>query len=820
MKVSYQWLKDYVNLSDSVTSEELAFKLITSTVEVESIERQGKNLENIVVGEVRKVEKHPDADKLNVCQVFDGVEDFTVVCGGSNVVEGMKVAFGKLGAKVQWHGEGELIELTKAKIRGVESFGMICAASEIGLSEMFPEAGEKEILDLSHLSVKPGISLAEAIGSNDVIFDIDNKSMTNRPDLWGHYGLAREVSVLYNHKLKTYTTKNIKISKDWRLKVKVKDKKLCPRYMGVVIDGVKIGPSPAWLQKRLLSVGLRSINNIVDITNFILLDLGQPMHAFDARQLIDKESKEQEINLLVRKARDGEKFITLDEKEYELDSEMLVIADENKAVALAGVMGGENSGISSDTSTIIFESANFDASSVRQTSLKLGIRTDSSTRFEKSLDPNMTELALKRAVELTLELCPEASVVSNIADESNFKLDQGPIELTHDFIDRKIGVKIDHKRIVKILTSLGFEVKEKKDGFSVMIPTWRATKDISIPEDLIEEISRIYGYDNIESTLPDFPIISPEVSQLHLLERKIKDILSLEAGYTEIYNYSFISPEFLNKLGLDKNDFIELDNPIAKDRPYLRHNIWTGLLENVEENLHRIDQIRFFEIGKVFDKSNPGQRVSETSDDLLPRQDIKLGIVFASKNIEVPFYELSEVLNVLFDRLGLDYKLIPSANLEDKIVHPGRGAKIEVKGKMIGAIGELHPVVQDKLGIENRVALLEINLNELLLVYTEKNNYHPLSVYPEVERDVAFVVDKKIIHDEIISKMMAIDKLIKKVELFDVYQGAKLGADKKSLAYHIVYQSEERTLLAEEVDNIHKQVLESLEKNFKAEIRK
>lgn len=820
MKVSYQWLKDYINLSDSLTPEELALKLITSTVEVESIEKQGKNLENIVIGEVKKVEKHPDADKLNICQVFDGVENLTIVCGGSNVVEGMKVALGKIGAKVQWHGEGELIELSKAKIRGIESFGMICASSEIGLGVMFPATDEREILDLSHLSVKTGTPVAQALDMDDVIFDIDNKSLTHRPDLWGHYGLARELSALYNHKLKEYKTKDIKSGKNFELVVKVEDKELCPRYMAVMIDGIKIEPSPAWLQKRLLSVGLRPINNIVDITNYILLDLGQPMHAFDARLLIDKESKESVANIIVRRAQNEEKFVTLDEKENELNSEMLVIANKEKSVALAGVMGGLDSGIVSDTGSIIFESANFEPACIRRTSTKLGIRTDSSSRFEKSLDPNMVEVALRRAVELTLELCPESNVVSNVVDESNFKLNQGPIELTYDFIDNKIGMQIDHKRIIKILISLGFEVKENKEGLSILIPTWRATKDISIPEDLIEEIARIYGYNNIEPTMPDFPIVSPEKNELRLLERKIKDILSLEAGYTEVYNYSFVSPQLLDKVGMDKEDFIELNNPIAKDRPYLRHNIWTGLVENVEENLHRVEVVRFFEIGKVFDKNNPGQRVSESSDDLLPRQDIKLGIAFAGKNIEVPFYELSGVLDILFDRLGLNYKLVASSNPADKIVHPGRGAEIKINDKVIGAVGELHPIIQQKLGIESRVALLEINVNDLLSVYTEKNNYHPMSVYPEVTRDIAFVVDKKIIHEEIIEKIMAINRLIKKVELFDVYQGVKLGVDKKSLAYHIVYQSEEKTLTTEEVENVHEKVLESLEKNFKAEIRK
>lgn len=739
MKVSYQWLKDYIKLPDSLTPEELALRLITSTVEVEEIQKQGQNLENIVIGEVRKVTKHPDADKLNICEVFDGVENLTIVCGGSNVVEGMKVALGKIGAKVRWHGEGELVELAKVKIRGVESFGMICAASEIGLGDIFPITDEREILDLSHLSAKPGVNVAKALGMDDVIFDIDNKSLTHRPDLCGHYGLARELSALYNYKLQPYKAKEIKPGQDCKLKVRIEDKELCPRYMAVMIDGIKVEPSPSWLQRKLLAVGLHPINNIVDITNYIMMDLGQPMHAFDASKIKNEKTAE----IVVWRAKDGEEFVTLDEKQYKLDDETLLIATETEALALAGVMGGLNSGILNETATIVFESANFAAANVRRTSSKFGIRTDSSSRFEKSLDPNLAELALRRAVELTLELCPDANVISNVVDESNFKLNQGPIELSYEFLTKKIGMEIDKKRVNKILNSLGFELKEKKDGLSVLVPSWRATKDVSIPEDLVEEVARIYGYDQIQSSLPDFTIIPPEKNELRVLERKIKDILSLEAGYTEVYNYSFVSPQLLDKIGLDKNDFIELDNPIAKDRPYLRHNIWTGLIENVEENLHRVEVVKFFEIGKVFDKNNPGQRVSESSGDLLPRQDTKLSIAFSAKGSDIPFYEMSEVLSILLNKLGLNYKLTFSSNPNDKIVHPGRGAQILVGEKVIGGVGELHPLVQEKLGIESRVALVEIDLNDLLEVYSEKINYQPLSIYPEVSRDIAFIVDKK-----------------------------------------------------------------------------
>jgi len=817
MLLSYNWIKNYVDLPDSLTPEELGLKLTMSTVEVEGVEKQGKDLENIVVGIVKKVIKHPDADKLQVCRVFDGTEDFQVVCGGSNVVKDMKVAFGKIGAKVKWHGEGDLVELKKAKIRGEESFGMICASTEIGLGDMFPLEGEKEILDLSDLEAKAGVSVADALGLNDVTIDIDNKSMTHRPDLWGHYGMSREVAALYNKKLVSYNPAKIKVEKNTGgtgldLSVQVDDSKLCPRYMAVAIDGVEIAPSPDWLQKKLIAVGLNPINNIVDITNYILFDLGQPMHAFDKRNLSGDK-------IIVRPAEDGEKFSTLDEKEHKLSANDLVIADEEKAVALAGVMGGLNSEIKTDTTTIIFESANFDALNTRRTATRLGIRTDASSRFEKSLDPNNCELALKRAVELTLELCPKAKVISNVVDVSNFNLNQGPIELSLEFINKKIGVKLEKKQVVKILESLDFDVKDKKDILFVTVPTWRATKDISIAEDLVEEVARIYGYGNIETVLPTFPITPPERNELKELEKKIKNILSLEFGFNEVYNYSFISPKWIEITGLDEDSLIELDNPVAKDRPYLRRGLWPNMLENVEKNLHEFDSVKIFEVGQVFDKNNPGQRAADNSDELLPRQDLMLGLVFAGKGVDKPFYEVSSAVAGILDSFNCKYEFRPLTEIKGDFIHPGRSAEILVGGEVIGVVGEIHPVTLDKIGIDERTAVVEINLIKLVEQVTEKNNYKKLSVYPAVERDVAFLVDKKVTSAEIIERLKDVDGLVKGIELFDIYEGDKVGDGKKSMAYHITYRSDEKTLESAEVDIIHKKLIKVLEKEFNVGVR-
>jgi len=824
MKVSLNWLKQYLNLPESISADDFALKLTMSTVEVEEVEKQGEHLENIVLGEITKVEAHPDADKLKVCTVNDGRENWQVVCGGINVAPKMKIAFAKVGSKVRWHGEGELVELAKAKIRGVESFGMICASDEIGLGEMFPSKEHAEILDLSILKAKVGTPLAKALDLSDIVLDIDNKSMTHRPDLWGHFGMAREVAAIYHKDLAEYNPAKIKEAKSIVLNVKVEDTKLCPRYQAVVVDGIEVVESPAWLKQRLVSVGLRPINNIVDITNYIMYDLGQPMHAFDiskvnppAGRAGSQKSKVTEVEILVRKAKDDEDFVALDGSKHKLTSEMLVIADKEKVIALAGVMGGENTEVTADTKTIIFESANFEATTVRRAAQKLALRSDSSARFEKSLDPNNTDLALRRAVELTLELCPNAKVVSKVVDEKSFHVNQGPIEMTLEFLERKIGQKIETKEVVKILVSLGFEVTEKKNILSVKIPTWRATKDISIAEDLVEEISRIYGFGNIAVSLPSFTIAPPEKNKLKILQRRLSNILINKAGYNETLTYSFVSPNILQKLNFDLQDYIELDNPIAKDRPYLRRSILPNLLESLEKNIHEEDEVCLFEVGKVFKKEEPGVRTSEKSDELLPQQDTVLGVVFANKKEKIPFYEMSQVVADLFAELNMEYSL--QENSEIDLLHPARNAKVLVGDVEVGFVGELHPALQNNLGIESRTSVLELDLEILLSVYVEKDNYKRLSQYPAVLRDVALLVDKKVTNLELLNTIKKVSDLITEVEFFDVFESDKIGKDKKSIAYHITYSSNEKTLATEEVEKVHGTVLEKLKKSFGAEVR-
>ncbi len=833
MNISFSWLKTHVKLPDSITAEEVAEKLKMSTVEVEGVINVGAALANIVVGKILKCEKHPNADKLKVCEVDVGNEKITIVCGGSNVAEGMLVAVAKNGAKVKWHGEGELVELKPTTIRGVESNGMICGADEIGLVEMFPKKDEKEIVDLSSIVLEAngrsplhvGIPLAEALALNDAVLEIDNKSLSNRPDLWGHYGIAREVAVLTNREVEKYDVKEQGTkSKEQTVKIKVEieDVKLCPRYMAVAMAGIKVAESPAWLKERLTAVGLRPINNIVDITNFVMLDVGQPMHAFDAK-LLSKQTTVNSKQIIVRKASDGERFTTLDGKEHTLASEMLVIANSEKAVALAGVMGGLESGINSDTTTIVLESANFEASNIRKTSTKLGLRTDSSARFEKSLDPNLCETALQKAVALVLEICPGSTVASKVVDEKHFRLNTGPLEIPVEFFTKKIGIEVPTKTIVTTLERLGFIVTEKKKSLSIKIPTWRATKDISIAEDIVEEVVRIYGYDNIPSALPTFSITPPPENKLRTLEYTVSDIAVKELGYTESYNYSFVSGAQIAAMGDSIDKYIELDNPLSKEKPYVRRCLLLNLLENIHGNQARFDPIKLFEIGKVFRPENPGLRAEANGDELLPAQDTWFTSVYTAQKDSTPFWQARKVIEAIAERLHAPLALV-AWDGSGIGRHPSRASDVKLGDVIIGSVYELHPRVAKAYGIDNSVAVVKLNVTvmaELLAVQSQSQSvFHPLPQYPVVVRDIAFLVHKTVTHADISSTLAAVDPLITQIELFDVYQGSTIGEDYKSMAYHVTYARAERTLTTEEVDGVHAKLETALVKQFKAEVRK
>lgn len=817
MLTSLNWLKKYLSLPVGVTAQQVAAKLILSTVEVEGVKDQARDLEKVVVGRVVKADKHPNADKLKVCLVDIGGEQLQIVCGGSNVLAGMKVAVAKIGAKVRWHGAGELVEMKPAKIREVESFGMICASTELGLENLYPLREEKEILDLSDLKDKPGTPLARALGLSDAVLEIDNKSLSNRPDLWGHYGLAREVSALFNRPLMDYRTIKIKPGRELKIKVQVEDAKLCPRYMAVAVGGVKVGESPAWLKKALLAVGLRPINNIVDITNYLMMDLGQPLHAFDLAKM---KITGGQLTILARRAKPAEPLETLDGHKLQLSKEDLVIADEARALVLAGVMGGIESGISEKTTTIVLEAANFDAVNIRQTSSRHGLRTDSSARFEKSLDPNWCPVALAKAVELILEVCPGAKVVSNVADAAKFRLFTGPIKLNWTELNSLIGWELPMAKVTNILKRLGFGVAGNKGGVTVKIPTWRATKDISLKEDIVEEIIRVLGYDHVPASLPAFPITPPEPNRLRALDRALGGVLVKEWRGTEVYNYSFVSRDQVQKFGDDQTKYLELDNPVSKERPLLRRNLLTNLLESVNKNLADNDELRLWEVGKTFLPELTGARAKSTGVECLPRQDSWLTVVYTSKKLSEPFWGVRRAWELIAAELNQEFYLV-RPDQPEVWQHPTRVGKIIIHGKEIGKIYELSPEAASRIGLGVAVGVLEVNLNHILeYAISKPQTFKAVPQFPEVLRDLAIVVDKNQSHGNVAALISGADSLVKKVEIFDIYQGEKISSEKKSLAYRITYGSADRTLKTEEIDAVQEKIIALLKDKLDAELRR
>ena len=812
MNISLNWLKQYVELPENITPAELGLKLTLSTVEIENITDTSEKFKNIVVGRIDTLAKHPNADRLRLVEVDLGDKKVKLVCGGVNLIEGMLVAVALPGAKVRWHGEGELVTLEKTKVRGEESEGMICASEELDLAELYPSLEDGYILDLTEKNIVIGTNLGLALGLADIIFEVDNKSLTNRPDLWGHYGLAREVSALYDLDLKKYPSEKIKSSKEEVLKVEIKAKELCSRYQAVKLSGVTIGPSPAWLVEKLQAIGQKSINNIVDITNYIMFDLGQPLHAFSADAIKGE-------TIVVRTAKAGEKIVSLDKERRSLTVDDLVIADEEKVIALAGIMGNQNSEITHETKEIIIESANFNPVAVRKTSGRLGLRTEASMRFEKSLDPEMTDLALKRAVSLILAICPESRVVTPVAEEKNLEKKAEALLLPWTLIDERIGQKIDRSLVKKILTGLGFGIKLMKTGLKVMVPSWRATKDISIKEDLIEEITRIYGYDNLEPVMPAVKIESLELNKLRDLERKVKNFLCYAGGANEVYNYAFVDRGLLEKMN-QPIDHIQIANPWSEQVDLLRKNLTVNLTQNIVDNYHNFLDVNIFEVGRVFVPNEKGLLARPGTQNYLPKQIMSVGSAMSGALSEKLFFTAKGIITDLGNDLNVEFEFI-TENTVPGFAHPKQCLSIMVDNEKLGYLTSLHPEVAINLSLEKMaVVLWEINL-ELLLEHSGMTKKHQTVIkYPAIELDLSLLLDAKVLWKDVEALILATaPKIIRRVELLDVFKGDKIEVGKKSLTCRVVYQVKDRTLSLEEAQNCQKSVLEQLTKAVGAKLR-
>ena len=789
MLVSYNWLKQYTNVEDNANA--LAEKITRGGIEVEGVEYLAEEISNVVVGYVVSKEKHPDAEKLNVCQVNVGEEEnLQIVCGAPNVDAGQYVIVAKVGAKLPG------IKIKKAKLRGVESQGMICSLAELGLSKSVVPKNYQEGIYVFETEQELGSDVVEVLGLNDYILDL---SITpNRADALSMRGLTYELGALYNNKVNFNDVEKEENYEATLLQVAIESDS-CRNYVGQIVKNVEVKSSPLWLQTRLMNSGIRPINNIVDITNYVLLEFGQPMHAFDKDLVGDK--------IVVRDAKEGEVLETLDGEERKLQTSDLVITDGTRAIALGGVMGGKNTEVSEETKNIILESAYFNPTTVRRTSAAHGLRSDSSARFEKGIDPNMQKAALARAVELILELCPNAVVESSVGVVN--KEEEKVVEITTSYINNYLGITLSTEEIVAILEGLSFSVEVTGENLVVKVPTRRP--DISIKQDLVEEVIRIYGYDNLASTLPKFSKTTK--GGLTYSQRMVRDLRAVYAslGFNDTINYSLVSEEEATEYTLEDHHKVRLLMPMTETHSTLRQSLVPGLLNTVQYNVARKQKdLKLLEIGRVFFGSG--------DDNIQPKETLYLSAALTGEeratkwlkeSSSLDFFAAKGYLEVVFDRLGLDEKVTyKKSKLEG--MHPGRFAEVYLGEKRIGFIGEVHPQVADKFGL-NTTYVFEINLDEVISESKVKPKYEEVTKYPEITRDIAMLVDVKDEYQNIYNVIESVNsKLITKVELFDLYVGAELLVGKKSLALTITYSDKQKTLTDEEVTAVHDKVLSAL----------
>lgn len=811
MLLSYTWLKKFVALPPTATPKNIAERLTLSTVEIEHSNDLSKDLTHIVVGRIIAVEKHPNADRLKVCTVDVGSEKLTIVCGGSNVGVGLLTAVAKIGASVRWHGEGDMIVLEPATIRGIASEGMMCGADEIGLSDRFPPHDEKEIIDLTAFGYEPGTPLATAIGLDDVIFEIDNKALSNRPDLWGHYGMARELATLYEADLAPYELPPIGRGKGKKLATNIQAAEACSRYMTATITNLKILPSPAWLTTTLTALNIRPINNIVDITNYVMLELGQPLHAFDAEAIHDSI-----IN--VRSALSGETIKLLDGKTYTLTPANLVIATPGALLALAGIMGAEESSLTEKTTSVILESAAFDATVIRSSAGKLNLRSDASVRFEKNLDPNLCSYALARAIELIKQLCPEAEVTSSPTDYFPHPPEKRVIEVPRTLFSALLGTTVPEAITESILTRLGFKLTFKKNTLSVVVPSWRATKDIHTPEDLVEEVIRMYGYTTIPAILPTSALTPLPKTPLRALEQACKTTLTEALRFNETPTYSFISRAHIEALGDDPATYLELANPLSHEKPYIRRSLLPNLLEAARFNKTNGASGRLFEIGKVIQADVPGELSRPDSEECLPRQDTYLALIIIEEENTQPFFEAKRSLEFISHTSSLPLSVAP-ATTTPAHHHPGRSAEIFSGTHAVGTVYELHPTTAKSFGLGWRVAIAELNLTILSQTRPSVLRAETLSSFPLAERDLAFITNNNVSYENITTSIRSITSFLTDIKLLDHYHGAHIPEGSKSLTLHLTFSKMDRTLTTEEIDITMKTIVDYLTEHYQITLR-
>jgi len=795
------WLKDFVDTT-GIDTKTFSDEMTMSGSKVEGFEKLGEEIENVVLGEVKALEKHPDSDHLWICQIDDGEEALRqIVTGAQNLFVGALVPVAKAPAKLPGG-----ITIKAGKLRGIDSNGMLCSIGELGLTENdMPGSNNDGIFILNDYieNYKMGDDVKELLMLSDDCVEFEITS--NRPDCLSVIGLAREAAVTFGRKLTlkdpVVTEKDGCISE--YLSVEVDEPALCPRYMARVVKNVRIAPSPLWLRMRLRASGVRPINNIVDITNYVMLEYGQPMHAFDYAMLEGKE-------IVVRLAKEGENFKSLDDKDHVLKSTNLVISDAKKAVALAGVMGGANSEIKDGTSVVVFESANFNGASVRLTAKSQGMRTESSGRFEKGLDPENCKKALDRALEL-VTLLDAGDVVCGEIDVYKTRPEKVVVNTTAAKINSFLGTNVAADRMVEIFEQLEVAVERNGDEFTLTAPSFRS--DLACMPDYAEEIARIYGYNNIESTPFKGNVAVGALTEKQAYKARLHKTLCA-MGLTQSITFSFVSPKDLDKIALAKDDArrnqLVISNPLGEDTSVMRTTLIPGLLGVLaHNNNHHSDGAAMYELAHVY--------IPNEDPEQLPAEPLSLALGFYGKG---DFYDLKGIVENILDQFGI-IKPKFASNSENPTYHPGRCADVIVRGnKVIATIGQIHPKVATAYGFNSPVYIADIDVEKLFNFANVEKHYKPLPKFPTTTRDYAFLVDRSLeagaIEDVI---RRAGGKLVEDVALFDVYKGDKIPADKKSMAFRVTMRAQDHTLTVDEAEKISEKILAALAKQLGIALR-
>lgn len=808
MLVPIEWLKDYTGIH--VDTKEFCDRMIMSGSNLETCEYFCEEMEKVVVGKIEKIEKHPDADKLVVCQINVGNEEpLQIVTGAPNVFEGAYVPVALDGSRIPGplHGkekqEGGTV-IKKGKLRGVESFGMLCSAEELGFEDKVVPIAHRDGIWILEEEYQPGEDFAQALGLKQAVVDFE--ITPNRPDCLSMVGMAREAAATFGETLNYPDTdcqaETEKKAEDF-IQVEIREPQLCRRYAARIVTDVKIGQSPWWLQKRLMYAGMRPINNIVDITNFVMLEFGQPIHAFDIRQIADGK-------IIVERAAEGEKFTTLDNTERTLTEDMLLIKDGKRGVAIAGVMGGLNSEIEQDTTTILIESANFSGDSVRATSKALGLRTEASSRFEKGIDPNLCQAAADRVCRL-IELLGCGKVASGTVDVYP-KVYQAPrVEVRTNRINQVLGIDLPASEMIRIFQSLEMKVEGEGPALKVTPPTVR--QDLLTEVDFIEEVARMYGYDNLPSTLPRGNEESGKSRERTLIDLARNTLCSL--GLNEVQTYSFVSPKGVDQVRIEEDTweraFVKILNPLGEENSVMRTILTPNMLEVLGRNDSRnIETVKAFEIGSTFMTNimDPKQ---------LPDEMTSLCIGLYGEGIT--FFTLKGILTELLNILGIRDAVYVSER-EYGVYHPGRCARIRVGEEELGIMGEVYPDVTEAFGIGTRAYLCELFFDAVIRHANVEKHYAPLPKYPSASRDIALLVDEDTAVGDIERIILENGKpILESVKLFDVYRGKQVAEGKKSAAFTLTYRDKNKTLTDEDVANVHERVLEALKKEVNASLR-